>query len=73
LFVEFLPLFPIHSKPVARDFQVEVTIADCGLPQPFLQGFRAGRGDVMLYSPVDEAAALARPSQAIDGTHGGFR
>ena len=48
-------------------------IAERSLLQPFLQGFRAGCGDVVLHSPIDEAAALARPRQAVNGTDSGFR
>jgi hypothetical protein len=54
-------LFLIHSKPVAGDFQVEVMVTQGGLLQPFLQGFRAGRDDVVLHGSLDEAAALAWP------------
>jgi hypothetical protein len=73
LFVEFLPLFLIHSKPVSGDFLAEVMIAEGSLLQPSLKSFRAGSGDVVLHSPVNEAAALAGPRHAVDGTDRRFR
>ena len=48
-------------------------VTERSLLQPFLQGFGAGRGDVVLYSPVDEAAALAGPGQAVNGSDRRFR
>ena len=48
-------------------------VTDGGLFQPLLQSFRAGRDDVVLHRPFNEAAALAGPGQAVDGTDRGFR
>ena len=48
-------------------------VANRGLFQPLLQGFGAGRDDVILYGPLNEAAALTGPGEAIDSADRGFR
>jgi hypothetical protein len=41
--------------------------------QPLLQGVLAGRGDVVLHRPLNEATALAGPGETVDGLDRGFR
>jgi len=63
----------IYGKPVCRNLPVQISIPNRCLFEPGAQSFHALMSDEMLYRFINEAAALARFRDAVDGLDGGFR
>ena len=63
----------IYRPPLLRDFQVEIAVPEGWLLQALPHGFRASRSYVLLYSPLNEVAALTRPRHPVNSVYDGFR
>jgi len=63
----------VHGKPVIGHFAIQVPVPDSGTFQLHPERFRAAICHEVLHRQVDEAAALAWPSHAVNGLDCGFR
>src|SRR5713226_3558982 len=72
-FVELLPCFVIHGKPVSGNFTIQVLVPDGGALELCAKRFDAPVRYEMLHRLVDEPATLAWLGHPVNGLDGGLR